>query len=212
MNAPKTIESILCRGGFGSYEYSLKGHPDVMLQSGLRIEVKTQGDSLSTEQRQELEWMTERGQLWMILQEVGLKAGGGPVIRITDLQTYDLYQENRSRKTCDWMLRVSPLGTVQKQRYTASGGISIKILCAKCRRPVWKHLPNVRIEGLEMQHCKKCGDSGRRKPHMLPATVRLIRKAKQRNINLRGLAKELGLSYNAVCMVAQRRTWKHITS
>jgi len=164
MNAPKTIESILHRGGFGSHEYLLKGHPDVMLRSGPRIEVKTQGDVLSADQRLELEWMTERGEPWIILQEVGPKAGGGPVIRIHDLQTYDLYQEHRTSDTCDWRTR-GPI--LDQERKSNSGNIRIKILCTKCGNPVWKHLAKVRREGLESQHCS-CGQRGTRGPQKNP--------------------------------------------
>lgn len=84
----RVVWEILKRIGLSNQEYVQVG-PDTFFRDGVRREIKSYGDRLSVGQRKQLEWMTELGQPWELLQEIR----GGPVLRIRHLDTYDLYRE-----------------------------------------------------------------------------------------------------------------------
>ena len=136
----KVVVDILQRAGLKEQEYLRNGHPDVFFRDGIRREIKAATDKLSSDQRLELEWMTDLGQPWEILQAAS-RTKDSPILVFRNLQVYDLYHEYR-RISCDWTRRVLPLGSVLEQRVVFKTGTSyvgtnkrrteLRIRCAGC--------------------------------------------------------------------------------
>jgi hypothetical protein len=160
----KVVEDILQRAGFKGQEYLRNGHPDVFFRDGIRREIKAATDKLNPDQRLELEWMTDLGQPWEILQAAD-RAKDSPILVFRNLQIYDLYHAYR-QISCDWTQRVLPLGSVLEQRVAFKTGTyyagtnkrrtDLRIRCAGCdNTDTWRIL-DVARRTYPKWFCKDC--------------------------------------------------------
>lgn len=152
----KVVRDIIRRAGLGDQQYLHTGHPDVLFRDGVRREIKAHSDTLTTEQRTQLTWMTEVGQPWEILKETH----NGIILRFRNLQAYDFYQEYKT-VICDWTQRVLPLGSVVKQKNTHSA-VVLQTRCCTCSRLLWNSLPRLKKLGIDNIRCKCCSSTGSR--------------------------------------------------
>jgi hypothetical protein len=151
----RVVENIIRRAGLGAQEYLQSGHPDAFFRDGVRREIKSHADRLSSDQRKQLEWMTAAGQPWEILKETH----SGKILRFRTLDAYDLYHEYKTG-VCDWTVRVLPLGTVLGQR-TRRGTLELQTKCAACPKLVWNTVSRLRTSGLTNIVCLACHKKSR---------------------------------------------------
>jgi hypothetical protein len=199
----KVVAEILERAGLNKQEYLQSGHPDTFFRDGIRREIKGRADTLSAVQRTYLEWMTEQGQPWEILKETH----SGAILRLRNLQAYDLYQEYKTTP-CDWTKRVLPLGSILRQ-HNRRGACEIQTMCKMCRRPVWNAVARVRAMGLANIVCKRCTNVGERNPRAIlkAEDIPILLNAKACGESCAKLAKAFGVSVSTIGRIMKGQSW-----